>query len=467
MTQVEDARCWAQAVFGGAELGDARRTQRLVDVAARLAAQTGASLVQACEGVRAAKDGAYRWLRNPQVEPEAVRQGGFAQTAAQVQEQVVLAVEDTTTLSYRHPGAARLGDLGGPAEARSRGFFVHSVLLLEEASGRTLGLAAQQLWQRDAAARGQRAHARQRPPEVKESAKWGQSTRRLRALLGPQMAQVIAVCDREADIGTYLADKLAHGERFIVRAAQDRALAQEAPARLFTTLAQAPKRGTRRVPIPQRGGRAARTARLQLRSTRITLRGPHGHRGPPLALNAVLAEERDPPPDTEPLRWLLLTSEPVDSTAAAGQVLRNYSLRWRIEDFHKAWKSGAKVEQLRLQEAAHLERMAAILAFVAVRLLQLREVLDDPTRATQPCTRLLSQTQWQLLWVSTSPERRPPKQPPTLRWAYQALAKLGGFLDTKRTGRAGWDTLWRGWHTLEQRLAGYQLLKDAKEDKKM
>ena len=53
-------------------------------------------------------------------------------------------------------------------------------------------------------------------------------------------------------------------------------------------------------------------------------------------------------------------------------------MRWRVEEFHKAWKSGAGVEQRRMRGADNLERIAVVLAFVAVRLLQLREVFVPP-----------------------------------------------------------------------------------------
>ncbi len=44
---------------------------------------------------------------------------------------------------------------------------------------------------------------------------WQRPTSRLR--MGSMMSNVIAVCDREADIHAYLQDKLAHNERFVVR----------------------------------------------------------------------------------------------------------------------------------------------------------------------------------------------------------------------------------------------------------
>ena len=41
---------WSQQVFGACDLGDSRRTRRLVDVGARLARQVGASMAQCYEG---------------------------------------------------------------------------------------------------------------------------------------------------------------------------------------------------------------------------------------------------------------------------------------------------------------------------------------------------------------------------------------------------------------------------------
>ena len=158
----------------------------------------------------------------------------------------------------------------------------------------------------------------------------------------------------------------------------------------------------------------------------------------------------------------LLTTEPINTAKEALQVLRNYGLRWRVEEFHKAWKSGAGVERQRHQRASNLHRAAVLLAFVAVRLLQLREAVEKTPE--QSCEGVLERLQWQVLWASVE-KTKPPAQAPSLKWAYRALGKLARWTDTKRTGRIGWQTLWRGWHELELRIQGYQaarLLADAK-----
>lgn len=58
---------WAQQIFGGCELGDARRATRLADLGRRQGGPVG----QLC------------LLRNPEVEAEAIADGGFAALARQ------------------------------------------------------------------------------------------------------------------------------------------------------------------------------------------------------------------------------------------------------------------------------------------------------------------------------------------------------------------------------------------------
>ena len=403
-----DAGAWAEQTFGRSQLGDARRTARLVKLAGALAGQVGSSPSRACDGDAAANEGAYRLLRNDAVAPEDIAEGGFAATAeVAARYETLLAVEDTTALSYEHGVAAELGDLGGDARSAKRGFFVHSVLLLDAESVQTVGLIEQERWQRESTARGQRHRRRERAYEDKESFKWQRASERVAERLGETMSRVISVCDREADVYEYLKYKRRADERFVVRASLDRCVQGEA-RHLFEALEQAPVLGEHSVRLEQRGGkqgRRARTARLSVRAGTVTLRAPQRDRRlGPLEVNAVLAQELNAPQGEEPVCWLLLSSEPVDSFAAACEVLRYYTLRWRVEEFHKAWKSGAGVEQRRMHSADNLERMAVVLAFVAVRLLQLREALDEPApakgRAKRPCTEVLSASEWKVLWIT-------------------------------------------------------------------
>ncbi|MCH2056309.1 MAG: IS4 family transposase, partial [Thalassotalea sp.] len=71
---------------------------------------------------------------------------------------------------------------------------------------------------------------------------------------------------------------------------------------------------------------------------------------------------------------------------------------------------------------------------------------------------VLSPLAWKLLWTKRA-KSKPPKQVPSLYWAYINLGKLAGWHDSKRNGRVGWERLWEGWFTLQTTLEGYELAK--------
>ncbi|MBO9497436.1 IS4 family transposase, partial [Thalassotalea sp. G20_0] len=414
---------WAEQTFGCADLGDKRRTKRLVQVAGDLSANTGSSLAASCSGNLAAVEGAYRLIENEAVEPDAIAEAGFQATViAANNSRLILAIEDSTTLSYKHSARSELGDIGGPKNSISKGLWAHSVMLLDADSERTIGLIDQQRWIRDDEERGKKHQRKQRPYEEKESFKWQRSAENIEHRLGDQIAKVISVCDREADIYEYIQHRLTNARRFVVRATQNRILIDD-DRLLFDALAEESVIGSYTVNVPQRGGRKAREATLQVKKKTVTIQSPQrpGGRMAPITVNILMAEEVEV--DTEDrLRWILLTSEAVDTFDDCRIVLRFYELRWRIEEFHKAWKTGAGVERLRLLCAGNIQRLAVILMFVAVRLLQIREALVLPYRRKQkddkawnektPANRVVSDEEWKVLWLTFYEGKPLPKKVP-------------------------------------------------------
>jgi hypothetical protein len=133
---------------------------------------------------------------------------------------------------------------------------------------------------------------------------------------------------------------------------------------------------------------------------------------------------------------------------------------------------------LRLQSEGAILKAATVLAFVAVRLSQLRdesdpEVLSERTKmvilsdfthsennhkkkmieglsvAKRPCTLILSPLEWKILWLKLEQGKPLPRKPPNRQWAYHAIGKLAGWYDSKRTGRVGMKTFWTGYCTLQ------------------
>jgi hypothetical protein len=451
-------------MFGGCDVGDVRRTKRAVDYAARQAANPGGSTHEVCAGDNAAAEAAYRFIRNHAIEPTALEEGPFLRNAAQCAGiGVVLAIQDTTALSYSHAVSELLGGLGG-----GRGFLVHSTLAVNGETREVIGLLDQQRWSRPEKKRGRqrKRQPRQVPYEERESYKWERASQRLEQRM-ETMDNVIQVCDREADIYDYLNERAERGHRYVVRASYDRKLATE-EGHLWDYMEARPVLGYYEVLIGQRGGEPAqlgrearparheRTAHLEVRSARVRLRSPTDA-GASNAVNVVYVRETEPPDPANRLEWMLLTSEPVRTLHQATTVVTYYECRWLIEEFHKVWKSGCAIEQRRLQTPENLERIAVITAHVAVRLLQLCCLThQDPER---PVDALLSQNEWQCLHLTTHPHRPLPTSPPSLRWALETIAKLGGWRDTKRTGRIGWLTLWKGWARFQERLVGWEIAK--------
>ena len=67
------------------------------------------------------QEGAYRLIRNPHVSAAAIRKAGAMRTVELAQAfPELLAIEDTTSLSYRHQVAEELGKLGATEDKSPR-----------------------------------------------------------------------------------------------------------------------------------------------------------------------------------------------------------------------------------------------------------------------------------------------------------------------------------------------------------
>lgn len=461
---IENADTWSEFVFSQCDFKDKRLTKRLIQIGSQLSHHTGSSLSSSCEGDESKLEGSYRLLRNKRVTAKDIGLGGYkASVNLARKSSIILAIEDSTSLSYHHEVRKELGLTGRYKNAYQRGFMVHSTLLVDAEKERTLGLVAQERWCREESSYGKSKERKKINYESKESMKWENNTLHLENLLEEHLSSVISVCDREADIYEYLHYKHLMEQRFLVRAKHNRHLKIN-ESYLFDELEQTASLGTYTITVMQKGGRKERQALIELKSLTVTLTPPHRQvegfdELTPITLTALLAQEINTDSE-EPLQWILLTSEPITSYEEARTLTRYYELRWKIEDFHKAWKSGVGAEEQRMQSAENLEKMVVILSFVAVRLLQLKEHFEQqgqiipPQEEQVPCTILLSDIEWKILWKAIE-KKEFPQFIPSAAWAYKAIAKLGGWADSKRTGKAAWATVWKGFFRLKERVEGY------------
>jgi len=211
---------WAVHEFADADLGDERRTTRLVELASALGQHPTAALPEAC-GTGSMLKAAYRFFDNDGIAPQDILQSHVEATYTRLGAvPVVLAVQDTTEVNWtRHPATQGLGPLGHTA---CHGLLVHTTLAITPERV-PLGLLAQQVWARDPADVGKRARRKQLPISQKESQKWLHS---LDAVYTAHdccpTTRLVSVGDREADVYDVLAAPRPAGVDLLIRAAWDR-----------------------------------------------------------------------------------------------------------------------------------------------------------------------------------------------------------------------------------------------------
>jgi Domain of unknown function (DUF4338)/Transposase Tn5 dimerisation domain/Transposase DNA-binding len=443
---------WAEQEFGGCALPDARLRTRLLTLARDFYARPTASLTQACSS-RAKTKAAYRFLDHEHTTMDTLLQPHYRSTQARMRgERVVLAVQDTSSLNYTaHAATQGLGPIGTTANG-AQGLQLHSTLAFN-VQGTPLGFIDVQCWAREPDEFGKKAQRDRVPIEAKESYKWLKS---LHATAAAQAScphtTLVSVGDRESDLYELFAEAAAHpeGPKLLVRAKHNRKL-QDEQQRLWETMQARSADAVQVLQVPRQGSRAARAARMDIRYAAVTLVAPTGHKGPAIAVWAVLAQEQDAPAGVKPLEWMLLTTVEVNSARQACERLMWYSRRWGIEVLHRTLKSGCRIEQRQLGQADRLEACLAIDLVVAWRIYHLCKLGRDDPQA--PCTVYFEAAEWKALTVFMTKKTAAPNQVPTLRDMIHRVATLGGFLGRKGDGEPGTQTLWLGLQRLDDIVA--------------
>jgi hypothetical protein len=401
-------------------------------------------------------EGAYRLFSNADVSPDSILQAHYSAAARRVRasESPTIVVHDTTDCRFGGEGA-REGI--GRISNKGRGLSVHVALALAP-DGAPHGLLDVATHTRMAPA-AQRRRRGEKPHKDRESARWNRTVERAMSRLGEGPSQVVHVMDREADNYLLWESLLESGRAFVIRLSQNRRLAEDEYDFLNEAIEDVAACITRDVQVSRRSdfnrhltakqrhpARLERTARLAIgaRTTRIARSKYNGRmaRKPHLALNVVRVWEPEPPEGHDPVEWLLLTNLPTASPDQLEVVVDIYRLRWTIEEFFKALKTGCAFEERQLESRHALENALAILAPIACRLLLLRSLARRKDRI--PATDVLTETEIEVLRVLS--RRHPLPRVPSARDALLAVAGIGGFL--KRNGEPGWQTIGRGFDEL-------------------
>ncbi|BAZ21423.1 putative transposase [Kalymmatonema gypsitolerans NIES-4073] len=373
---------------------------------------------------------------------------------------VVLCVGDTTFFDYGSIAAKKEGY--GPIGKGGNGLILHSALAIEPQNGQSIGLLWQKLWNREPKPKlpldetttqkkkrqvAARKQARNRPFQQKESYKWVEALTTVENRVS-QHTRVIHVFDREGDI-TEVFDKIRQLQHtgVIVRAAHNRSLDSD-NERLWSKLEAQPISFQQEIELPQTQQRSAGKTKLAVRFCPVNLRTPYRFDNRDLLpVYAVYATEIDCPEDETPVEWMLLTTEVVADIQTASTILRWYTYRWRVEEYHKIFKSGCQVEKYRLA-ADGMKTLIGFLSVIAVELLRLTYL--HRTQPLAPAIEILNPLELRIL------KAKSPKLPKvlTVSWAVKAVARLGGYLEHRSKTPIGIQVLWRGWLKLHDLCEG-------------
>ncbi len=457
----ETTACLGQAMFGHAELGDRRRTARLVTTFEQMRRYPGGTLPDKLSSPADLK-ALYRLCASKSVTHKAIVAAMRIHTLERIaaHDGPVLVVHDATELDYTSLDslAKELGQIG---KGTCRGYICQNVIALDARTGEVLGLLDQMLHCRDKVPpRETLTELRNR--ETRESLLWVKGTEHL-----PRHTRLIDVSDQGASTFEFLEHETKSGRRFVVRNGKVRRVCgghePDGPKEYLKQYVQSlPELGRFTMDVrPQKGRKARAQAEFAIRGGPILLLPPHakhGHHGnDPLPLYVVYVAEVSPPPRGEkPIDWMLLTNEPVLNLDDAWRVVWWYECRWVVEEYHKAMKTGCRIEDLQFTAAERLQPAIALLSAVALTLLNLRDASRRPDASTRPAATLLA-----LEYIEVLSLWRYGKlcNDLTVHDFFYALARLGGHQNRKGDHRPGWLVLWRGWMKLQYLLDGYLAVK--------
>ena len=483
---------WVIEEMKTVNLNDKRLNDRLGEVLSQLDAHPTASIPAACSGY-AEMAAAYRLFDNKKVTFQNVLQPHFDVTRQRIAAQpVVILPQDTTEIDLTRPRQQVVG--AGPLDGGSRRGVLLHLLCAFTPNGTPLGTLRATVWARDEEPpppKSQRSTRRKQTPiEEKESQRWIDTLRQARdeSRRAPN-TRFVCVADSEADIYELVVEAQTPPEdiQWIVRACQNRALqpaenmgaaGDEAigasvdllrervlAAEVLFTQTIAVRGRNAKVSCEDRGRRQARqsrTAEVEVRAARVTLRPPWrpDRKLPPVSVNVVLVREIAPPAGEDPVEWILVTNLPIDTVERVREVIQDHCVRWMIEVFFRTLKSGCRVEQRRFEHVDRLLPCLALYLIVAWRTLYVCRMGRSCPDIT--CEAVFEPAEWKSVYRVV---RRvtPPSPPPNLSEMVRMVAQLGGYVNRKRPDEPGPQTIWLGLQRMHDMALCWQLFGPAAE----
>ena len=447
---------------------DQRLRIRLKKIIKQLWNKVGNTIPFACQDWSNTK-AAYRFLSNENISEDKILYGHFQTTKARVSEckdKYILILQDTTEFSYQRKDQTSIGitklvpsgrDIfGKPKTCKKCGILMHSSLATTT-NGLPLGLTAVKFWTR-AKFKGTNALKKKINPtripiEKKESFRWLENLKNSDKLIeSPQ--RCVHIGDRENDIYEFFCMAADLKTNFLVRTCVDR-LAKDGKCTVSSEMATVKVRGKHKVLIEDLNRQEIEVL-IELKYEKILILPPIGKhkKYPKLQLTVIHAEEKNTPVNREKIVWKLITNLDISSEQEAIEKLDWYTMRWKIETFHKILKSGCKAENLKLRTADRITNMLAILCIISWRIFWITMINRCAPQA--PAQLAFTDIEIQIINCMANCHNNK-KSTNDLSFYIEELAKLGGYLARKSDPPPGITVIWRGLKRLSDIEVGANL----------
>ena len=458
---------WIAQELAGCEFQDDRLRKRFEKLFRGLSGGIGQSIPWACQDWTNTK-AAYRFFANERVSESAILGGHFQATQKRLASGAwpILMLHDTTEFNFHRKDVAAVGMTKSVPTRRLDGklqhynvcgILMHSSLAVT-LDGLPLGLTAIKFWSRDkfygCNQMKKKINPTRIPIEQKESYRWLENVRQATALL-EQPQRCVHIGDRESDIYELFCTAQASGSHFLIRTCVDR-LAGDGKHTIATEMEEVRVQGLHRIQVRDRKGNPSEAV-LEIRYRRIRVLPPvnKSKQYPELLLTVIHAQERGAPKGRDRVDWKLITDLPVTSRKEAIEKLRWYSMRWKIEVFHKILKSGCKAEASKLRTANRLVNLISVFAILSWRIFWMT-MINRAAPELGPDVAFTT-LEIQLLDRLVSNEANSNSVPKSLSTYVTKLARLGGYLARSSDPPPGNMVVWRGLSRLTDIHLGYLL----------
>ncbi len=383
-------------------------------------------------------------------------------------QKTVLCIQDGSDLNYSKLEKCKdLGVIGtNQTGAQSRGLHLHSTFAVTT-NGLPLGVLRAECTAPKLKSQEDNRSESAIPIEEKKTFCWIEGVRDCMDLKAqmPHTA-LVNTMDREGDFFELFDDQRCNSfdVDLLVRAKHDRKTTGE--YKLFETVKRSPIQTRINIKVPRQSARPkkskqkarpklpARTAEASVRYIQIELSPPfHCKDKKTIPIWVVHVSEENPPTDTKPIEWFLLTTIDIKSKDDALNCVKWYCLRWRIEDWHRVLKSGCGVEKIAHETTERLRRAIAINLVIAWRIM-LMTLLGRETPGLPPEV-LFSDLEIEVLKAYAKKKDLVP--PDCLGTAVKLVAKIGGYLGRSGDPPPGHQLMWLGYSQLQLMCEGFTL----------